>query len=429
MDINETVRTLVRSSVANFVAEKVKDILTTLDKKHTIENLVNNHLKELLEDIVKDALASEGLINIKIEATKVPDKTVTEAPYANMIPGDLKPATIESTVTGIKVPGGTWVKDEFKPTTPESYIEEKKKEAEEFNKQKIEELEKVTPESPAIGNKEKDHMSCASCGHITEGVCDIHNSKLVYPDENHGCMYWQSEAAIGDIRCCNCSAFEYSTPTNTWGRCNGANKKIHKNWFACISYYKKPLEEELQEEKPPELDPVAAAEKAMKAQNSMGSKRIHIRISELNEAAKPLRIVYTDKKYREDLDTQFGVKSSKDLTPAQVEVFIKYIHTMEHDTLALIKKKSATTEKVVESTLIKEAENAFGDSMVDQVRKVTGQPQSEQQPDLMKDARIRMLKEMHAAGKPLYESELKEIGINPDSLINRELIKDPTLPF
>lgn len=82
----------------------------------------------------------------------------------------------------------------------------------------------------------KVNPSCASCGHLTDNRCDIHNSNLMYPDEDHGCSYWQPKSAISVARCSSCKGFEFTTPDRSWGRCNQnpeIQKEIHGNWFAC----------------------------------------------------------------------------------------------------------------------------------------------------------------------------------------------------
>lgn len=94
---------------------------------------------------------------------------------------------------------------------------------------------------------DKEEPSCATCGHREDEYCDIHNSNLVYPDGNHGCGYWQSTKDINDKRCETCLFFEFTTPANTWGRCNGnfvIRKEIHENWFVCSEFKSKEVNHE-----------------------------------------------------------------------------------------------------------------------------------------------------------------------------------------
>jgi ribosomal protein L12E/L44/L45/RPP1/RPP2 len=70
-------------------------------------------------------------------------------------------------------------------------------------------------------------------------------------------------------------------------------------------------------------------EEHTRAQQELDTKRIHIRISELNAKAKSSGINYTDADYRKDLDAQFGVDSSKKLNHTQAEQFIKHLREME----------------------------------------------------------------------------------------------------
>ncbi len=100
-----------------------------------------------------------------------------------------------------------------------------------------------------LNKSTKEQPCCAQCGHLLDGICDINNSKLVFPDESHGCTYWQSKSKITDIRCQSCESFSFSTPACTWGKCGkGCTKgEIHKNTFICDSYEQK--EQEVEEVK------------------------------------------------------------------------------------------------------------------------------------------------------------------------------------
>lgn len=109
-------------------------------------------------------------------------------------------------------------------------------------------IEKFFPvkEGPEVTCHEHRKGMCASCGHMNDGMCDIHNSVPIHgASEEHGCHYWQIETDKTDTRCESCAGFEFTTPSKTWGRCNfGFTKKeIHGNWFTCKQFSNKDNDE------------------------------------------------------------------------------------------------------------------------------------------------------------------------------------------
>lgn len=109
-------------------------------------------------------------------------------------------------------------------------------------------IEKFFPAKtdPEVTCHEHRKGMCASCGHMNDGMCDIHNSVPIHgASEEHGCHYWQIETDKTDTRCESCASFEFTTPSKTWGRCNlGFTKKeIHGNWFTCKQFQKSQQDE------------------------------------------------------------------------------------------------------------------------------------------------------------------------------------------
>lgn len=372
MDITESIRKIVRKTVNEFVVEKVKSLLDNLENQQTIENYVNEYLRGLLREIVKDALENEGLIQ------SAAGELYEEEESVHIEPSELQKELIK-----------IYADDEAKDLAKSTQL---------FAK--------------SLSNNDDGVVKFANYSDVKE----VESGTLVKDEIKPETIHLADAAVNAYIEDKKEAAKEF-------------NKKLAEKMD-------KPAESDVKKDEPKQPETKKEEPKNVKdnvdLQKAINIKRIHIRMSEINEIAKPLGIKYDDEKYRTDLDRMYGVKSSKDLSYEQSEEFVNYLLDIEKNTKELLaKKKNQAIQKELESkepALVEEAQEVFDT--------VPGQPSK----DLMEDARIRMWKEEYKAGKPLTITQYRKIGVDPskipDHLIKtfpgekqESLFSDNELPF
>lgn len=122
--------------------------------------------------------------------------------------------------------------------------------------------------------------------------------------------------------------------------------------------------------------------------------------------SKDIGVEYTDEQYRADLKLHCGADSSTKLTIEQLKVFTKYLEELKTE---LVKQKIAV-DTSPESKAKRAAEYK------------AKQEEKKEAPGVMEQARLSMLRNQFEKGQPLFESEYREIGVDP-SVVPPFLIK------
>jgi hypothetical protein len=189
-------------------------------------------------------------------------------------------------------------------------------------------------------------------------------------------------------------------------------------------FYKDPAhvaakEEALQERAAEAQNAPVVVEKLSKEQ----LQRIHIFINDINKIYKLLgKEEIPDASYRDHLNTKYGVESSKDLTVDQAKEFIEML------LLKKVKLETSPEAKDARAAAYKAEKEGrpFPVAAGPDEKPVEKQPEKvrpanvnedgeiiDPPKDFVKEARMKMLANKLSAGDPMYESEYREIGIDP----------------